>query len=381
LLVVAVIFFSLLMAGCENGTMEMGKHQDKKVIAWPPPGCDEVQAVYSPELPATTPYDFSLIPGEEFFYHIFHINGSWFPYQPPSPAARIPRKGRDLGHATTANFTSWTQKNNIQLRYFGEDDDGWSSEHIWAPHVYKHDDGIYYMFYTGVDYEDLGTNDDTSSIADVAPFHYEAIGLAKSNNLVDWEYYDADGDSTGKLLDPSGVSWVSWGDHSIEWPNDCRDPFVWHGLGTPQMGMLVSVKLFPENRMSIAFLTASAPESTWSWQWPIDITTTKHAGHGAESACMTYKNGTFYLFWTEPCHTGTHFAKTGGYILHVATATSFGRDGFSELAVKNLFGFANEVTISNTGDVIFSSVEDGKIKFGVFDFVDHSIKPLTNCNF
>ena len=142
--------------------------------------------------------------------------------------------------------------------------------------------------------------------------------------------------------------------------------------------MVVSAKQYPENKLKICFLTADTPESTWWWQYPLEITSSSDPKHGAESACVAMYNGLYYLFWTEACYEWIHPPQ-----IRVATSPSFTANSFTEISVNNLFGFANEVTVSETGDVIFSAIIPGtnRIEFGTFDFATNTIDTLRTCGF
>jgi len=124
--------------------------------------------------------------------HLFYIRGA-IGYEWDT------RPQDTFGHAVTDDLINWEiLPPCLSTRKGGHDD-----YQIWAPAVIKKD-GLYYMFYTGVN-------------INVA----QAICLAASRDLTVWERHPEN-----PVLRPG-----SWGEWSAERWSDCRDPMVLHDNG------------------------------------------------------------------------------------------------------------------------------------------------------
>jgi len=139
-------------------------------------------------------------------YHLFYIHtnlsingGSW-----------VTDPNEDFfGHVTSQDLVNWTNEPHvINVGPIGS----WDSKNVWAPHIIQYD-GIYYMFYTGVNYS---TN---------APsYNAQKIGVATSTDLYNWQKY-----SENPVVDCGNFSWTLY-NPEIAWGGDCRDPMVYHDL-------------------------------------------------------------------------------------------------------------------------------------------------------
>ena len=108
--------------------------------------------------------DFSLIfvNGQ---YHIFYM---WLNGNVPDSLQSI-----DVGHAVSTNLYNWTQLPHVVPSRPGKFDAG----HIWAPTVIENN-GVYYMYYTGVSKDPLGGEG------------VQSIGRAISTDLEHWTQED-----------------------------------------------------------------------------------------------------------------------------------------------------------------------------------------------
>lgn len=279
--------------------------------------------------------DFSLIRSGDH-YHLFHITDpgtSW-----------ISRAGElTLGHASAPVLGDWTTHDRIDLR---TGPDGWSPSFTWAPHVIKNDDdGLYYMFYTGVKWPE-GTS----------PSRVEQrIGLATSSDLVVWERHDDRGQD-GLVLDGPDHEAHPWSafdtDHAVlAWEYDCRDPFVFdRGAGhvTGRYVLLASVRLAPDaTQMAIAYATS---HNLVDWHWRDYVPAT--VGVHAESANLIAHGGHHYLFWT---------ARADADAVKVACSTT---GVFGEYVLVNdaqwLFGIANE-TLAEEDRTLYLAFDDAYV--------------------
>ncbi|MCQ6562902.1 family 43 glycosylhydrolase [Paenibacillus mendelii] len=99
----------------------------------------------------------------------------------------------NFGHASSQDLLNWEIHQPVLPVIPGS----WENTHVWAPHVFQHDER-YWMFYTGV-------NENAC----------QAINAAVSTDLVNWERV-----SKEPLIIPP------WGLWAPEHFSNCRDPFV-----------------------------------------------------------------------------------------------------------------------------------------------------------
>ncbi len=164
----------------------------------------------------------------------------------------------------------------------------WDEYAVWAPHVFV-ENGVYYMYYTGV------TNDYTQSIL-----------LATSTNPADPKSWE----EQGVVFQPdhTGTNWQPG-----QWA-DCRDPAVFR-IG-PQLYLYYTAT--DETGGIIGLATASNPAGPWR-DWgtvipPVPLPTSSGLmiGNGQnsvvnapfgpftnipESPTLFYANGSYYLFY------------------------------------------------------------------------------------
>jgi hypothetical protein len=121
-------------------------------------------------------------------HHLFYIRGKACTHWPEWPT-------RYFGHATSTDLVHWT----VAQPVLHSPDVGWDNYQVWAPHIVQFN-GSYWMFYTGV-----SSNPVT-----------QAIGLATSTNLYDWQRV-----GNGPIFTPG--PWAYWSSNT---DTTCRDPMV-----------------------------------------------------------------------------------------------------------------------------------------------------------
>ncbi len=257
--------------------------------------------------------DFSIIKSGTAF-HIFHIADP-----------ELSTGGIDFGHAMSTNLIDWTYFDRIDLRH-----EDWSSDQIWAPHVIE-EDGVFYMFYTGVEVpEGLGLG-----------YGYQRIGLATSTDLANWTLHNGN----GLVLDGpwhDQYDWCAYGTPG-SWNNDCRDPFVFND--GDEYVMLVSIRMYEEGNEwpPMAIAVAKSPDLfNWTWSHYLPATT----WWKAESPNLVKFEDTYFIMWTS--------SNDGD--IKIASATDI--DGpYTQRTSEGLYGYANE-TFENAGYMIYGAIVD-----------------------
>lgn len=327
------------LCGCEVGDTTTAPPSASRHEADKRP-CPAVAVTYRDPLTSDPEWsggikDFSLITADGV-HHLFHITDpgrSW-----------LSREGElNFGHATSTNLAGWTTHPRIELRT-GEA--GWSPSFVWAPHVIQGpDDGRYYMFYTGVRWDEGAPPHDVQ----------QRIGLATSTDLVTWQRYDAQGQD-GLILDGPDHEqhpWCAFDTDGLDlpWEYDCRDPFVFDRGPEHERHrylLLASVRLAPDaSQMAIAYAVSS---DLVSWQWrdyfPVTV------GGQAESANLVAHGDHHYLFWT---------ARGDADAVKVACSTA---GVFGPYFATNddgwLFGIANE-THALTDQTLYLAFDDAYV--------------------
>ena len=100
-------------------------------------GCDESEGVVFAPADGQGAKDFSLVFDEDRL-HLFHIRN-------PGPLGQDDHE-TSLGHVSTEDLRQWTTHEPVVS--VGEPGD-WNESAVWAPHVFRHD-GRWWMFVTGV---------------------------------------------------------------------------------------------------------------------------------------------------------------------------------------------------------------------------------------
>jgi predicted GH43/DUF377 family glycosyl hydrolase len=110
--------------------------------------------------------------------------------------SRTPGQGIALGHVSSRDLINW----DVHEPALFIDPGGWDGRAIWAPYLLEHE-GIYYVFYTGLD-KDLA----------------QGIGVATSTDLAIFRRHPAN-----PVFVPRGLDWCLWTPGSL---SHCRDPHV-----------------------------------------------------------------------------------------------------------------------------------------------------------
>ncbi len=223
-------------------------------------------AWYFPPVPYR-PKDFALVK-QDGVYHIFYT-------QYDTSRTAIQNETR-FGHAVSRDLWHWTELSSVLDVRQGL----WEHTRVWAPHIVLVD-GVYYMFYTGV-------NEDA-----VAGVHEQSIGVATSTDLQSWTRAPA------PLLVCGDIPWA-FCDPSQPLGGDLRDPFVMRDPSLPGDHMMFYVTRLDADRDNMVVGTA-ASTGLFGWHDPTALMVT-HASTTysplTESPHVMEHAGTYYLFWT-----------------------------------------------------------------------------------
>ncbi|HLC73806.1 MAG TPA: family 43 glycosylhydrolase [Candidatus Nanoarchaeia archaeon] len=225
--------------------------------------------IYTPPLNIRAA-DHSLIKDLNNNYHIFYTyynlsigNGGWS-YDPNADF---------FGHTTSLELTNWTdQPNVINVGSNG----AWDSKNVWAPYVFEYN-GIYYLFYTGVNYS---TNNPGANV--------QQIGIATSSDLFNWTKHVGN-----PVWNCSMASWAEWYPGQ-SWKAQCRDPMVYFDSQNNRFIMYYMARLNGTNKQVVGTAT-STNLIAWKDSGYIQAT----YGGKAESPFLTKKRGIYYLFWNS----------------------------------------------------------------------------------
>lgn len=171
--------------------------------------------------------------------------------------------GKWFAYAASPDLCHWNDLGGILKE---RPPGSWDQALIWAPYVHE-EDGVYYMFYTGV----------TSAFA-------QSIMLATSTNPADpnsWE-------RQGVVFQPTHAGSV-WGGFDT-W-SDCRDPTV---VKVGNLYFLYYTGLDNDGGI-VGLATASSPLGPWADQGAI-VTS---QGSMPESPTLTFHNGLYYLLYND----------------------------------------------------------------------------------
>jgi hypothetical protein len=187
-------------------------------------------------------------------YHLFYLRGN--------PA-------RNIGHATSSDLIHWEIQPPLLYVVPGE----WDGLAMWAPQVLRTPDGMFLMYYTGVN-----------------SYGSQQTGMAFSSDLYSWTKIP------WPVYHPS-PSWAGWGE--TLWCHG-RDPFVFEHEG--MFYHLLTAKT-PYNRGAIACGVASG-YFDWQDRGPLYVHNTWHV---LESVQCIHRNSLWYLFYTEETVNGTSY--------------------------------------------------------------------------
>ena len=233
--------------------------------------------------------DFALL-REDGLLHVFYIEGPLWTWYPAT-------HGKSFGHQTSADGVSWQTLDDALTVNPASD---WDRDHVWAPGiVFNPDDGLYWMFYTGV------------IRSPVSGWHEERIGAATSSDLVTWTRVTAGGCDgivgPGCLLD-ADWDWTSWDDPGY-WSRQCRDPFVMADPITGLWYMVYTTAPGPFDWTGVVAMARSEDLVHWTDQGPLSVT----RGQKAESPCLFLREGRLHLMWTLGDDGGIGHSTAGGF--------------------------------------------------------------------
>lgn len=192
-------------------------------------------------------------------HHLFYIRGKAADSWEEEPTD-------DFGHAISYDLVNWEVKEPVLQTKKGE----WDEYQVWAPHIIKHNDE-YIMFYTGVNYN-------------VA----QAIGIAKSKDLYNWERYEGN-----PVIKPG--EWGIWTEKS--W-SDCRDPMVLAD-GDKFYCYYCSLTFAPGRNRNVFCIGISSSEDLYNWKDEGCVILDKSFETPPESPFVVKKNDKYYLFYTD----------------------------------------------------------------------------------
>jgi beta-fructofuranosidase len=215
--------------------------------------------------PFCTPKDFALVK-RDGLYHVF--------YTRHRQGVAFSDNETELGHASSPDFLNWTRLAPVLPVQPGT----WEGAHIWAPTI-VHQDGVYYMFYTGV------SSDDEHPLV-------QRIGLATSTDLVTWTRHGP------PVLSPVDVPWAfcdSTSDLAA-----CRDPFVMADPARPGHWLMYYSTCPRGDSLRMVVGVAESPDLlSWTDRGALWAT---HASAGGDSTTesphLFAHDGTWYLFYT-----------------------------------------------------------------------------------
>jgi hypothetical protein len=330
--------------------------------------------------------DFSLIKAGDDI-HVFHIadpRNSWNQLNDELPGLG----SRNFGHAVWTDMDQWITCDRIQLR--DTSSTSWNRSHVWAPHVIEAD-GEYYMFYTGVEWGE-GEPGGLS-----ASDNFQRIGLAKSTDLYNWSNIPGLSTSPGLLLDgPDDDSWCAYGTGSVEYANDCRDPFVFQDIDGKYVMFVTTRSLFNPGGYTTdqVIATATCPNSSGlddpaSWTWDYEANIPGYPGYIAvtqdartESPTVFYRDGSYYLMMTRgPNHNPHIKAFRSDNTVYVGwTEMDLNTEYYrtDQPGYGGLIGYANETLYINSVFTMYGTiVGDYVLSLRRFFSVDQNPKLYT----
>jgi len=249
-------------------------------------------------------------------YHLFFTVGN------QGEGWMLPGNMIDFGHATSTDLIHWEIEDPVMTTL----PDTWRNRNLWAPHIVQGSDGLFRMYYTGVD----------SAIV-------QQSGLATSTDLYTW--VDADPDS---VYHPS-PTWAAW--EYGTWSNG-RDPFVIQVDNVYAMFTTASIRpgyLGLGNRGALSMAFSVDGEHFTDPGAPLFINDSYLV---LESSHMYRQGGLYYLFYHEQNIPG---------VSYMVSPTPFEGWNKNTAHVLEAEGFAPEV-VQGDRDLFYTRVKDAMWK-------------------
>ena len=180
-----------------------------------------------------------------------------------------------FGHAVTRDLVHW----RIEKPALSMSPASYENYQIWSPGVIEHD-GLYYLFYTGVNY----------SVA-------QSICLAVSSDLYHWEKA-----ADNPVYRPG--SWSPWREDAF---SDCRDPMVFRDDDGTFYLYTCTARYADDGTVKTAVGVARSRD-LFHWE-DVNVFSLPHCEYSPESPFVLKRNGTYYLFYTS-CNVGTCYATS-----------------------------------------------------------------------
>jgi hypothetical protein len=276
--------------------------------------------------------DFSLV-YDGTKWHLLHIlRESGKPRSPGFPGQEV-----WIGHAEGEKLTQLQKVASSFTIRNGK----WDQEHVWAPGiVFNNEDRKWYMFYTGM-------IDGTLS---------QKIGVARSEDLVNWEYPVDE-----PVIDPVKLPWAEASNSNY---TNCRDPYITNFDGKWHLYFTATTK---DNKTCIGH-AVSDDLLTWQDKGYVfsanffNGNNTNTVWEQAESPCVFLKDGIYYLV----------FNLDKGLMY----TSSDNPNDFSKIPPKPLYDLVFNFEILDVGSGLFSFATGnyyGSLYFGTSNISNGNI--------
>ena len=244
--------------------------------------CLEKETVLNSENPDVYGHkDFAFFVDQEEVLHVISIKsiietpGNYYP-------AYSYEGENEFVHYTSDDLREWTRHDDIIQTSDNLTD--YDSLSVWAPYV-VFEDGTYYMFYTGVNWEDCPGAQDDLCFA-------QRIMLATSEDAYNWE-------KQGRVLD-CDVDWTRWNveTETSQGRRACRDSMVYEREDGTWIMYLFTQLNQADNKNAVAYATS---DDLLTWTLETYIEETRGGRWHAESPFLfKYGEGYYLSFFDDP---------------------------------------------------------------------------------
>ena len=220
--------------------------------------------------------DFAFFVDQESVLHVISIK-SIIETLPSSYYPAYSYEGEnEFVHYTSNDLSEWTRQEDIIQT--SENLDDYDSLSVWAPYV-VFEEGVYYMFYTGVRWEDCpGAPDDLC--------YAQRIMMATSDDAYNWE-------KQGMVLD-CDVDWTGWNveTEASQGRKACRDPMVHKKEDGTWIMYLFTQLNQADNKNAVVYATS---DDLLTWNLETYIEATRGNLYHAESPFLFKYGAGYYL--------------------------------------------------------------------------------------